>query len=218
MAEEEEAPTDTTMHVSRAIAGSGQSLEWLVERVSPMLLAQARFRLHPGLRDELDPEDLVQRTWAVCLPKLFPIALGLGGTSPVEIIPRDGHRTSPLLAYLTSALLRIHNDLLRSKVRRPVAAPAGSSSSPLDRVGQSEQAVARAVRGEAAQALVDCMNKLTDAGREIIVLRGIEGLPYEHLAKKLGIQKEALRQRMRHATRQLRECVRRDYLDELAEA
>ena len=63
-------PCATTMQVAQAIGGDLQSLNWVVARLSPVLMAQAKYRLGRALRKHLDPEDLVQEAWAAALPKL----------------------------------------------------------------------------------------------------------------------------------------------------
>ena len=57
----------TTMHVRRAVGGDLTSLDWVVSRLAPLLVAQAQWRLGTALRRYYDPEDLVSDAWAVTL-------------------------------------------------------------------------------------------------------------------------------------------------------
>ena len=71
---EPETPPDngdqlTTFHVRRAREGDAPSLEWVVNRFAPVLLANARYRLGKGLSKIYDPEAIVNDVWAVALPK-----------------------------------------------------------------------------------------------------------------------------------------------------
>ena len=93
----------TSLHVRRAADGDSESLGWVVARLSPLLLAQADYRLGPVLRSLYDPEDLVNDTWIVALPRL------------PELPARDGRHA------------------LRSRyTRRPVdrGAPSGRRAAP----------------------------------------------------------------------------------------
>ena len=60
----------TTFHVRKAVGGDDDSLGWVVTRFSPVLMAQADYRLGAQLRALYDPEDLVADVWAVAIPKL----------------------------------------------------------------------------------------------------------------------------------------------------
>ena len=57
----------TTVHVRRAISGDSQSLAWIVARLTPLLIAQAHYRLGTKLRTRYEPEDIVQDSFAVAL-------------------------------------------------------------------------------------------------------------------------------------------------------
>ena len=54
----------TSYHVRRAREGSRESVEWVVKKFTPILLASAHYRLRGALRSLYDPEDLVQEVWA----------------------------------------------------------------------------------------------------------------------------------------------------------
>src|SRR5262245_40615244 len=45
----------TSIHVQRAKHGDEASLDWIVRRFTPLLLAQARYRLGASLRAHYDP-------------------------------------------------------------------------------------------------------------------------------------------------------------------
>ena len=92
----------TSLHVRRAADGDGGSLSWVVSRLSPLLLAQATYRLGSRLRALYEPEDLVNETWAVTLPKL------------AELPARDGRLTPVLLRFLSTTLLHRIQSLVRS--------------------------------------------------------------------------------------------------------
>ena len=83
---------DTTTLVRRAKLGDHESLATLVEKLTPLLLAQARYRLGTS-NTEVDPDDVVQEVWARALPRL------------PELSDRDGRQTPVLLKDKQEALM-----------------------------------------------------------------------------------------------------------------
>ena len=64
------SPADpTSLCIAGACAGDNSSRDRLVERFTPVLLAQARYRLCRPIRG-IEPEDLVQDCWAGAVPEL----------------------------------------------------------------------------------------------------------------------------------------------------
>ncbi len=182
--------SETTIHVRQAIAGSPTSASWVIEHFSPLLLAQAKYRLRRHLDGLHDAEDLVQHVWLVSLPKL------------AAIVPRNGRFTPPLLKFLSSVLHRRYQELLRSRIARVKvdAVPADNASELADSITGPASAV---LRGERVEALERSLDGLSEADREIIVLRGIEQLPYVVLAAKCGAAEGTLMVRYHRALERL---------------
>lgn len=182
-------PAATTMHVRRAMGGDRDSLDWIVERLTPLLVAQAEYRLGPALRREVDPEDLVNEAWLVALPRLAELA--------------HHERVTPvLLKFLTTTMVYRVNHLLR---RRAVAAPADAATEALGQLpAHTSGAITRAVRGERAQWIRQQIEALDASDREVIVLRGIEQHPSQVVAVMLAITPAAVDQRYSRAIRRLR--------------
>ncbi len=68
---EPESPRLITTHrVRRAALGDAESLEWVVRRVTPLVRAQASYRLgrHPNLHQVV--EDVVSEAWLAALSRL----------------------------------------------------------------------------------------------------------------------------------------------------
>jgi len=61
------------------------------------------------------------------------------------------------------------------------------------------------------------MRKLPDEYREVLVLRGIEQLPFKDVAEKLGVNIGTLRWRYHEALKKLKPLFPAQMLDELAE-
>jgi RNA polymerase sigma factor (sigma-70 family) len=199
---------ETTLHIRRAVAGDQGSLSWLYDHFSGLLLGQAAYRLAqtPHLRTIVEPQDLVQQTWAVVIPRL------------ADLEARDGRLTPVLVRFLGSTLLRIFTDTLRGRLgrerRNGVPDPdAVLRGVPKEAMSASE----RAIRSEQAEALFRGISELAEPDREILVLRGLEQAPYALLARKLGASEGALRVRYHTAMKRLAPILTRAIVDELVD-
>jgi RNA polymerase sigma-70 factor (ECF subfamily) len=191
----------TTFHVRRAIAGDPVSLGWLVERLSPALLAQAAWRLGPTLRRHYEPEDLVGDVWLRTLPRL------------PDLPARDGRHTPVLLRFLATTTLNVVNNLAKKHLRRGrqdlVPDPPQSGGTAPDPAASLEatvtDAVTAAIRNERRRALDASLAALDPKDLEVIMLRGIEQRSNETTAALLGITPAAVAMRYHRALARLRE-------------
>ena len=103
----EESGSDalTSLQVRRARQGESRSIAWVVERFTPLLRAQARYRLGPSLSRHVDPTDLVHDVWAVALAAL------------PELEGNASRATPTLVAFLSKTLLLRVNELTRRRIR-----------------------------------------------------------------------------------------------------
>lgn len=184
----------TSVHVRRAADGSSDSLDWLVRRFSPLLLAQAGHRLGPHLRRWYEPGDIVQDAWAVALPKL-------GGMSP-----RDGRLTPVLLKFLSTTVLNRVRTLLQKHLRandgEAVPREVGGTLSGVP--DQATQLVSRARRDERQDAVRMAIEQLPDADRQVVILRGIEQNSIQDIAILLGEKPNTITVRYRRALERLK--------------
>lgn len=201
----------TSLHVRRAKQGDRESLSWLVERLTPLLLAQARYRLRSIPGAACDPEDVVQDVWAVALPRIG------------ELEAREGRETPVLLRFLATTLVHHVNNLARRRIRRRAVRreadlDAGSQRRDLaDHAAVDAPGVATVVSRTDAQRLVlDAIDALDPAQREVVVLRGIEQLDNAAVAELLGVTPNAASLRYARALRKLRERLPDSVFDELA--
>lgn len=196
----------TSDHVRRAQQGDHLSLEWVVKQFSPLLLAQAAWRLGPELRALYEPEDLVNEVWAVALPRLS------------ELPPRDGRTTPVLLRFLATTLLYRVNNLVKKHVtsatvrRRDPADPTGSQLP-----AETTTIISRAVREEMRSHVGAAILELDPRDREVLVLRGIEQNSNETVALILGISPNAASMRYQRALQRLRSRLPASLLDDLQE-
>ena len=199
---------DTTIHVRRALDGDRASLDWIVAHFSPLLLAQARYRLGDTLKNLYDPEDLVSETWAVALPRL------------PELPPRDGRHTPVLLRFLGTTLLYRFNNLLRKHLGGKPKQKRGSEgvSSEADPLAalpaDVSGVVSKALRHEAKGVVGESIDRLGEEDREIVILRGIEQNSPEEVAALLGIPQPHVNVRYHRALKKLRVLLPASVFDE----
>jgi len=205
-AHEPDPARQTTFHVGRALTGDAASLDWIVEKFSPLLLASASYRLGGRLRRVCDPEDLVNDVWLVALGRL------------ADLEPRDGRYTPVLLRFLSSTLLNMFNNLLRKHVIGKPSNLEGSGldDNPVDRVKSPWTGViTRVARREAGAAVSECLEQLSDRDRELIILRGIEQHPYREIAVITGRDPKALAVEYWRGIGKLRKALPRSVFAEL---
>ncbi|MFN3241767.1 MAG: RNA polymerase sigma factor [Planctomycetota bacterium] len=196
----------TTLHARRAADGDDGSVAWLVERLTPLLVAQADWRMGPVLRRCHDPRDVVQEAWMVLLPRLAGVE------------PRDGRLTPVLLKFLSSTILGKVRNLLRREVRRATASldalPAAAPPEAL--AGPRSEVVSSVVRRERVCKVREVLDELGDDDREVLLLRGIEQQDAEVVAERLGITRDALSKRYRRALARLGQGLPDSVFSELA--
>lgn len=202
-------PADqTSLCIAGACAGDGQSRSRLIERFTPVLLAQVRFRMTRPLRG-VEPEDLVQDCWAQALPKLH------------QLVPRDGKLTPVLLKFLSVILLRRLNDHLRAHLRRRGAdvgfggVPTDGSDPLLAAPADVTGIVTRLARDQRSCIVQATLLDLPDEERQVVMLRGVEQLPNSEVARLLGIDDSSVTRRYQRALERLRQRLPDSVLAEL---
>lgn len=192
-------PSDqTSLFIAGSVAGDLASRNLLVQRFTPVLLAQARYRMRSFVHG-VDPEDLVQETWAIALPKLR------------DLQPRDEQWTPVLLKFLSVVLLRLVNAQLRRSLRRRggdigQGAHSPEGGDPLQQVpAEVSGIVTRLAREQSACVVQTALQELPEAEREVVLLRGIEQLPNREVARLLGIDDSTVTRRYQAALLRLRE-------------
>lgn len=180
----------TSLHVQRAVAGDSASLAWLVERLSPLLMAQAAYRIGPELRRICEPADVVNEAWLVLLPRLRMLP------------PRDGRMTPVLLSFLSTTILNKLNALLRRELRRRMHADEAAAAP--DAEPPANAVVSSIVRRETRSQVRDALDELPSEDREILLLRGVEQVPGDQVATMLGLSREVVYKRYQRALAKLR--------------
>lgn len=195
----------TTMHVRRAVAGDIDHLAWVVDRFTPLLVATARYRLGPALRRLTDAEDVVQDVWGVALPRI------------AELESRDGRITPTVLGFLSSILFNRVRDLAKRQLRREGDVTPSTSPRPLEDLSADlTGVVTRATRIEETSVVVERLERLPEADRALIVMRGVEQARYRDIAAVLGTDPKVLSVRYGRLVASLRAELRAGAFDELA--
>lgn len=196
----ETAAGETSRRLREAVGGDAAAVSWLVERFDPVLFAAACHQLGPALRRHFDPHDLVMDVWAVALRRL----------PELDLADAPGGRR--FVAFLSASMRNVVNELLRRSARLGVTAPPVSE----DEAPASVTSVTgRISHRELRERFASVLEELPDVDREIVVLRGLEQLPYEEIARVVDVAPGALAARFHRALERLRRKLPESMLEEL---
>jgi RNA polymerase sigma-70 factor (ECF subfamily) len=194
----------TSVQLRAALAGDEASLGWLVQHLSPLLYAQARWRLGGLLGHACDPDDLVQDAWLVALPHLH------------ELQPRDGRATPVLLRFLSTTILNRINNLAKAQLRHGGAVhDAGTTGAATGVAERITGVVTAAVREERRRLVLEAIDALDPIDREVLLLRAVEQRSGRTTAELLRISVDAVAMRYGRARQRLRARLSDSLLGEL---
>ena len=173
-------PREATRQLAIAAqTGDREPFNALYERVAPAVLSWAAVRIPQTLRARLGPEDLVQEVWFRAYKKLA-----------------DYDGTRPFRAWIFGFANRVLLEVLRQ--RRPTVDVGHAADGGFDLQAVPEDATAitmRAARNERTGALIAYLHELDRDDRTLAALRGLEGLPFEDVARQLDITPAVARKR-----------------------
>jgi RNA polymerase sigma-70 factor (ECF subfamily) len=185
--------------LDRLRRGDSRALEGLLERHRPELRAFVEIHLDPRIRSRVDPSDVVQDT-------------------QLELVRRMDDflekRPMPFRLWLRrkarerlSNLRRDHLNRARRSVQREVVVDRSSAllARPLldNRPSPSQEAEAREFEERVGRATA----RLSEADREILLLRHAEDLPFEEIACVLEVEPAAARKRFGRALIRLQKLL-----------
>ena len=209
MGEAHEQSDPTTIHVRAALEGDEASLSWIVERFSPVLIAQARYRMGRQLAGFCEPEDVVNDVWLRAIPRLKGLT------------DRGGRFTPAVLAYLSTAVIHRVGELVKRRMRtasKPDGKPGDAERSTpdlMDRVpAEMSGVITRAVRREGHDLILEAIEAMEATDREILLLRGVEQRDTQFAARVLEISPDAVAARYSRALKRLRERFRDSIFEE----
>ena len=171
--------------LARARSGDGSAFEQLVE-----LHAPAVYRIVAGHLGETDAEDAAQEVFT----RIF---LGLKG------FKGDARFATWVYRIATNVALT-----RGKKKRRRLGFENSASPAPEPEAGEPGPHESLA-RGEQRDAVRSAIEQLPEEFRAVVVLRGIEGLPFEEVARVLGILRPTAESRMARAKERLRTLLGR---------
>jgi RNA polymerase sigma-70 factor (ECF subfamily) len=168
--------------VRDALGGSREALERVYERSAPRLLAFIRLRMGRTLRSKMESRDILQAT----LMKSFQ-----------HFDEFKGSDTQSLGAWLARIAEReiadrvdFHQRQRRDAAREePLDIEAMGAAVP----APVKSALTQAILDEKARHLEAAMDTLSDAHREIILLRKFEELSFGEIARRLDKSEDACR-------------------------
>ena len=161
----------------------------LLEEFRDWLSLLARLELDRRLRSKLDPEDLVQQVF-------------LGAFR--DRVAFRGRARAEFAAWLRGILAHVLSNEVRRyrgtqgrdvSIERSIDDSLATSSGRLhiDIVGDGTSPSNRMAREDDAIALARVLRRLPEDYREVIILRGLEGLPHEEVAAWIGRSSGAAR-------------------------
>jgi RNA polymerase sigma-70 factor (ECF subfamily) len=156
-----------------------ESLESVYARVGPRLLAFIRLKMGRSLRARLESRDILQATLL----------------KSVEHLDEFQGRES---RAFTGWLMRIAENEIRDRAdfhgrQRRDAAREEDVADHGDLAARSRSALSRLILDERAERLEAALDTLTDAHREVILLRAFEELSFPEIGRRLGKSEDASR-------------------------
>ena len=167
--------------ISRAQHGVGDARGRLLEMYRNYVGILARLQIDRRLRGRVAPSDLVQDTF-IEAERNFA---GFRGRSEGELIVW----LRSVLSTQVARLYRHHTSQQRDfHLEQQLSAEMDQSSQMLQRVFDVKQSSPShsATRREEAVLLADTLEHLPRDYREVIVLRNLEGLPFDAIAERMG--------------------------------
>lgn len=172
----------------------------LLERYRTYLTLLARVQIGRRLRGKADPGDLVQDTFLEAHRNFDQCR---AATEPVFLA-----WLRRILASQTARLVRRYGGTQARDIdlERTLAHELDSSSDALGRsvADRGESPSGTAARREQAVLLADALDRLAPDYREVIVLRQLEGLPFEAVAERMGRTVDAVQKLWVRGLKQLR--------------
>jgi RNA polymerase sigma-70 factor (ECF subfamily) len=167
------------------LTGSSQALEQLYERIAPRLLAYIRLRMGRDLRARLESRDILQ----AALLRSFEHLGDFRGSDPRALAAWLARIAEREIADRADYHHRGRRDAAREE---PLDEGAGVPA-------PVRSALTQAILDEEARALEAAMDSLSDAHREIILLRKFEELSFSEIARQLGKSEDACRMQLARA-------------------
>lgn len=204
MAKSSEA-SGITEALRRALSGDEGGLDALFVKIGPLIEAVARCRVARSLGSSEGWPDVASSVSLALLRKLRRDFTLEDGAS--------GHRS--LLGLLSKITSDVVNDRLRELHRNGVggqaAAGASDAPDPMDQFAATvTTAWRRAERGEGGNRLRAALASLSQRDRFVLVLRGVDAIPFRTIGAQLDISEDAARMAFGRAASRIKEALPRE--------
>ena len=173
-------PASSTAVLREALAGSDAALDTLYERFGPRLLSFIRVKMGRSLRARLESRDILQATFLKSFQHLDDF---------------EGQDGRSLLGWMMRiAEHEIHDRAdFHHRQQRDAKMEEHLSGQVEQLAARSRSALSRLILDERAERIESALESLTDAHRQVILLRTFEELSFPEIAKTLGKSEDACR-------------------------
>ena len=188
--------------VQQAVQGEGDALQQLIMRCHGPLYGTVEGRMSPGLRRHVDPDDVLQEAYVAAFKSIQRCSFDgpAGFYKWLERIALDR------LKDTQRNLKRLKRDVGR---RQTGAGGAGTSYPDLvERLASPQSTPSRQLaKREASAAVLSSMARLTDAQRQVVRMRILEGRQAAEVAGALGKTEAAVHMLCHRGLKALREMM-----------
>lgn len=182
----------TTGLIDRIVAGEAEAFAPLYRRLAPSLYVWVSLRVLPEIRHRLDPDDIVQDVWYTVCSQLDTFDAEIGA--------------------FRSWVFGIANNILRDELRklrrrtRIAGVVESRETRPIvEAIADEATSVTHQVsRNEQIQELLEKSRSLGDLDRKLLLFRGLEGLTFAEVARRLDLDQDAVESRWRRLRSRLR--------------
>ena len=176
----------STAVLREALAGSDRALDTLYERCGPRLLSFIRLKMGRSLRARLESRDILQATFLKSFQHLDDFE-GEDGRSLLGWLMR-------IAEHEIHDRADFHHRQQRDAKREE---DVGGHSGLL--LARSRSALSRLIIDERAERVEAALESLSEAHRQVILLRSFEELSFPQIAKVLGKSEDACRMQFARA-------------------
>jgi RNA polymerase sigma-70 factor (ECF subfamily) len=189
--------------LERARVGDASAAEELLARCRSYLATVARAQVETWLQAKVDASDIVQQT----LLEAHRGFRQFQGTSEAEWLSW----LRRILARNAADFVRQYRGTAKRQVGREVslAAKAGTSSVlQFEPAGAEETPSAQLIRRERQLELAAALDRLSHDYREVIMLRNLQRLPFDEVARRMGRSRPAAQMLWMRAIHKLQQSIR----------
>jgi len=182
----------TTGLIERFAAGDAEAFAALYRRLAPSLYVWVSLRVLPEIRHRLDPDDIIQEVWYKVCGRLATFDPEIG-------------RFRSWVFGIANNILRDELRKLRRRTRIARVLENQGAKNIVEAIADEATSVTRQVsRNEQIQELLKRSRGLDELDRKLLLFRGLEGLTYAEVARRLELNQDAVESKWRRLRAKLR--------------